>query len=476
MIQTPTTTNLQSLASQGESLILEFKLTTAERKEACQTVCGMLNASGGTVLIGVTNSGKILGQEVSDQTLRDVQLELQKLEPSYSPQVSTIGVDNNKAVIVITANQSSQGPYTYDGKPYLREGNTTAQMKKDEYENRLMEKMHASSRWENQISNKSIDDLDHHEIILTLEEAIRIGRLNDPKTRDIVAILQGFGLLQDGKLMNAAAALFIKEDRVLPEYTNLCLKMARFKGNNKNEFIDSKTFYGNAFSIYKQAQNFLIQHLPIAGKFIPGVFERQDEPLYPMSALREAIANAICHREYGEGGSNVSIAIFDDRLEIGSTGGLHFGLTVEDLFRDHVSRLWNPLIAEIFYKRGVIEAWGRGTLRIKEDIEQAGLVSPRYKIITGSLILVLSPERQVHSGSVSVELNERQKFIANIFYNNPNNAFPLREICSIVNDPEIKKGTVRNDLHILKSLQVINANGIGAGSKWSLIKVKRKTQ
>jgi len=93
--------------------------------------------------------------------------------------------------------------------------------------------------------------------------------------------------------------------------------------------------------------------IPIAGKFVPGVFERQDEPLCPMSALREA--NAICHREYGESGSNVSIAIFD--------------------------------------------------------------------------------ERQVHS--VSVELNERQKFVANIFYNNPNNAFSLRDVCSIVNDSEI---------------------------------------
>ncbi len=471
MTQLLTNSDLQSLASQGESLILEFKKTTAELKEACQSVCGMLNANGGTVLIGVSPSGKILGQEVSDQTLRDVQLELQKLEPSYSPHISTVELGENKEVIVIKVNPATQGPYTYDGKPYLREGNTTAQMKKDEYENRLMEKMHASSRWENQISNKSIDDLDHHEIILTLEEAIRIGRLNDPKTRDIVAILQGLGLLQDGKLMNAAVALFIKEDRALPAYTNLCLKMARFKGNNKNEFIDSKTFYGNAFSIYKQAQNFLIQHLPIAGKFIPGVFERQDEPLYPMSALREAIANAICHREYGEGGSNVSIAIFDDRLEIASTGGLHFGLTVEDLFRDHVSRLWNPLIAEVFYKRGVIEAWGRGTLRIKEDIEQAGLVSPHYKIITGSLILVLSPERQVHSGLVSVNLDERQQSIVNIFFNNPNEAYSLKDLYTLISkEIDINQRSFKAELQNLKNLKLISTEGHGAGARWSLNK------
>lgn len=466
-----TISNLQSLTNQGESLTLEFKKSTGELKEACQSVCAMLNASGGTVLIGVTNSGKIIGQEVSDQTLQKIQVELQKLEPSYNPQVSTVEVGDNKEVIVIKVNPATQGPYTYDGKPYLRENNTTAQMKKDEYENRLMEKMHALSRWENQISNKTIDDLDHHEIILTLEEAIRVGRLNDPKTRDIRAILQGLGLLQDGKLMNAAVALFIKEDRVLPEYTNLCLKMARFKSNNKNEFIDSKTFYGNAFSIYKQAQNFLMQHLPIAGKFIPGVFERQDEPLYPMSALREAIANAICHREYGEGGSNVSIAIYDDRLEIASTGSLHFGLTIEDLFREHVSKRWNPLIAEVLYKRGIIEAWGRGTLRIKEDIEQAGLVSPRYKIVTGSLILVLSPERQVHSGSVLVDIDDKQRYIANIFFNNPNERYSLKDLYTLVSKEfDINQRSFKAELQNLKNLKLISTEGRGAGAKWSLNK------
>jgi ATP-dependent DNA helicase RecG len=471
MIRRFTLSDIESLVFYGESQTLEFKKTTAEIKEACKSICGMLNAFGGKVLIGVTNSGKILGQEVSDQTLRDLQLEFQKLEPSYSPELSLVEISSGKKVIVLDVNPSSQGPYSYDSKPYLREGNITAQMKQDEYQKLLMERMHASSRWENQTSDKSIDDLDHNEIILTLEEAIRIGRLSDPKTRDIKAILQGLGLLKNGKLMNAVVALFIREDRALPEYTNLCLKMARFKGTNKNEFIDSKTFYGNAFSIYKQAQNFLIQHLPIAGKFIPGVFERQDEPLYPMSALREAIANAICHKEYAEGGSNVSIAIFDDRLEIASTGGLHFGLTIEDLFKDHASKLWNPLIAEVFYKRGVIEAWGRGTLRIKEDIEQAGLVSPHYKTLTGSLVLVFSPERQVHSGAVSVDLDSRQQYITNIFFNNPDEKYSLKDLYILVSKEfDINQRSFKAELQSLKNLKLITTKGHGAGARWSLNK------
>lgn len=470
MTITVTKSNLELLVSKGESQTLEFKKSTGELKEVCKSICGMLNASGGHVLIGISNSGQILGQDVSDQTIRDINLELQKLEPSFSPEISFIEVDHSKKVIIIMVNLTNQRPYTYDGKAYLREGNLTAQMSKDEYEGLILERMHPVNRWENQIAeSRSIQDLDYQEILITLKEAIRKGRIADPDTNDIHGILRGFGLLKDEKLTNAAIALFIKEDRVLPEYTQLWLKVARFKGNTKNEFIDSKMFYGNAFTLFRQAQNFLIQHLPISGKFIPGVFERQDEPLYPMSALREAIANAICHREYEQACSNASIAIFDDRLEIGSTGGLHFGLTAEDLFKEHQSKPWNPMISSGFYKRGIIETWGRGTLIIKEQVEQAGLVTPSYKISKDSVTIVFSPEKQVHSGLVSVNLNERQKYIVNIFYNNPKEAYSFRDLCAIVQKENINQRLLKEDLHNLKkNFHLLEVIGKGAGAKWTL--------
>ena len=81
---------------------------------------------------------------------------------------------------------------------------------------------------------------------------------------------------------------------------------------------------------------------------MPGLFERIDDPLYPTEALREALANALCHRDYSIGGGAVSLAIYDDRLEITSTGALPFDLTPAHLLRPHVSR-WNPLIAQAFY-------------------------------------------------------------------------------------------------------------------------------
>ena len=111
------------------------------------------------------------------------------------------------------------------------------------------------------------------------------------------------------------------------------------------EFLDNRQFNGNAFTLLANAERFLRDTLPIAGRFEQDRFERIDEPLYPPLATREALANALCHRDYSIGGGSVGIAVYDDRLEVTSSGSLHFGLTPENLFAPHESRPWNPLIA-----------------------------------------------------------------------------------------------------------------------------------
>ena len=119
----------------------------------------------------------------------------------------------------------------------------------------------------------------------------------------------------------------------------------RFKGTDRTEFLDNRQFHGNAFFLLRAAERFLRDSLPIAGRIEEGRVERIDEPLVPPLATREALANALCHRDYSIGGGSVGVAIYDDRLEVTSTGCLHFGLTPEKLFAPHESIPWNPLIA-----------------------------------------------------------------------------------------------------------------------------------
>ncbi len=109
---------------------------------------------------------------------------------------------------------------------------------------------------------------------------------------------------------------------------------------------------------------FLMDHVPIAGRVISGKMIREDQPWYPPRATREALANALYHRDYTIPGGAVAVAMYDDHLEITNPGDFHFGITPEKLTTPHESKPWNPIIANIFYRADIIERWGTGTLNI----------------------------------------------------------------------------------------------------------------
>jgi ATP-dependent DNA helicase RecG len=289
--------------------------------------------------------------------------------------------------------------------------------------------------------------------------------MDDPATRDLRELLLGLGLIHDGQLLNAAVVLFGKANRMLPNYPQCLLRMARFRGRDKTEFVDNRQEVGHAFDLLVRAQRFLRDHLPIAGRIIPTLFERVDDPLYPPAALREALANALCHRDYSIGGGAVSIAIYDDRLEISSTGVLPFGLTPEDLVRPHQSRPWNPLIAGVFYRRGIIETWGRGTIKMVELTEQAGLAPPEFESTSGEVVVRFRPTRYVPPTRVGHDLNLLQRDLLEILADNgPANLSQMRR--SLPTD--VPKRTVQDNLQMLRNLGLITLAGKGWSARWSL--------
>ena len=369
--------HITTLAATGESETLEFKETTGTRREAAMTVCAFLNQRGGQVLFGVTEDGIVAGQQVSERTIEELSAELQRVDPPAFPTVERIPVDGDREVIVVSIGQGASKPYTYRGSAYRRVGNTTLAMSANEYNQMLFERMHSEQRWENQpAAGWAIDDLDVAEIRRTVAEAVRRGRLEEPVSREPTDLLRGLGLLRDGVLLRAAAVLFGSTERLEFEMPQCLLRVARFRGLDRMEFLDNRQFNGNAFTLLANAERFLRDTLPIAGRFEQDRIERIDEPLYPPLATREALANALCHRDYSIGGGSVGIAVYDDRLEITSSGSLHFGLTPEKLFVPHESRPWNPLIARTFYRRGIIEEWGSGTLKMADMASKAGLPVP----------------------------------------------------------------------------------------------------
>jgi len=457
---------LSEWAARGESETQELKGTTGQRSEAAKAICAMLNHKGGRVIFGVDAKGRIAGQDVTDKTAEDVAAYLRMIEPPAFPAVERIPVGKDREAIVVSVEKGSRRPYTFQGKAYRRLGTTNAEMSREDYNRMLLEELHATSRWENQPAEGwTVKDLDEAEIVRTMEEAIRRGRAEDPGTRAPEDLLRGLLLTKDGRLLRAAVILFARPERLQPEYTQCLLRLARFKGTDKTEFIDNRQYRGNAFDLLVRAERFFRDHLPVAGRVVPNLFEREDDPLYPPLALREALANAFCHRDYSIGGGSVGVAIYDDRLEISSSGSLHFGLTVQDLYKPHESLPWNPIIADVFYRRGIIETWGRGTIKMAEMMDRAGLPRPEIEEIAGAVVVRFRASRYQPPTRIGHDLTDRQRELLDVLASA--GALRLAEMLPLLK-PGATARSLREDLYLLRRLKLVELKGRARGSRWHL--------
>ncbi len=354
----------------------------------------MLNGVGGVVLFGIHNNGEIFGQQVTARTIEEVTHELRRIDPPVFPIIDTTQLDATISILTIQIVTGNQRPYTFDGRAYLRHGPTTQVMPRNVYELLLTETMHPIRRWENQAVpiNVCIADLDGEEIQRAVDTAVRLGRLEPPRELDTEGLLRGFDLLQGGQLLNAAVVLFGKASHLFGAYPQCLLQVARFRGINRlADFADNRMFTGNLFELLRQAERFLRDNVPIAGRVVSGQLVREDRPRYAPRATREALANAMCHRDYTITGGAVSLEMYDDRLEISNPGTFHFGLTPERLKQAHESRPWNPLIAQVLYRAGIIERWGTGTLNIIDWCRENHAPAPTWEERTGSIVITFRP-------------------------------------------------------------------------------------
>ena len=430
------------------------------------TVCAFLNQGGGQVLFGVTADGAIAGQQVRERTIEELSAELRRIDPPAFPTVERVAVDGGREVIVVSTGQGASRPYSYRGTAYRRVGNTTLAMSADEYNRMLFERMHSEQRWENQTAaGWSVDDLDVAEIRRTVAEAVRRGRLEEPVSGEPSDMLRGLGLLRDDVLLRAAAVLFGSTERLEFEMPQCLLRVARFRGLDRMEFLDNRQFNGNAFTLLANAERFLRETLPIAGRFEQDRIERIDEPLYPPLATREALANALCHRDYSIGGGSVGIAIYDDRLEVTSSGSLHFGLTPEKLFGPHESRPWNPLIARTFYRRGIIEEWGSGTLKMAELTSSAGLPVPEIEDDGGAVTVRFRHDAFVprRIGSEAGPAQRRETILA--LLDGAEDGLTRREIHARLG-PDVSERQVRRALEELRDKGLVVSTNRGPLTRW----------
>ena len=368
---------IEALIALKESKNLEFKESTGQLDRSMETLCAFLNGDGGIVLYGVKDNGNVVGQDVSDSTKRAIAEAINRIEPFVSLEINYVRIPNSdKFVIIVNAEkQRFMRPFAYKGRAYLRIESTTTVMPQEQYNHLLMQRG-GKYGWEAMVNpDLKISDLDENAILGAVREGIRNGRLPEVTIREeIPTILRKFGLLRDGNLNNAAAVLFGVD---FYDYPQCLLRMARFKGTTKEEFIDNQRTQGNIYILLDAAMAFFFKHLSLSGK-INGLY-REEELSIPYTALRECCINSLCHRSYHHPGSSVSIAIYDDRVEVTNTGTFPADLSVERLMQEHDSKPQNPIIANVLYKSKILESWGRGIGTMVDECKRVGLPAPEFK-------------------------------------------------------------------------------------------------
>ncbi len=378
--------DLKKLVSQDEGISLEFKKSTGELKQALETICAFLNTKGGQVLFGVDPKSQIKGQSVSGNTIHEISQAFEKFDPAVYPNIERLKVGNGNEVIILLVDADKTGvPYVFDGRSYVRVGNTTKKMSRDHYEKLLFERMHSGMRWENQIAEDfTLKDLDRNEILRTREAAIRNMRIDPATPAKVTDILERLGLLVDGQLLRAAVVLYGKN--LFPKMLQCHIKLGRFRGSSvTGEIIDNRQEHYNAFLTVREAMAFLERHLPLTGVFRSDSIYREDKLALPPEALREVLLNAVMHRDYAAVPGYVSVAIFDDRVEIYNNGTLPLGVTINQLTKKHKSKPRNHLIAGTFHRTGVVEIWGRGTNRVMDECKKYGVPPPNFEEESGGV-------------------------------------------------------------------------------------------
>ena len=370
---------IKTIIARDENRVLELKKTTGELVKGMQTLCAFLNSDGGWLFFGITPQLEVLGQNVTDSTQREIAHEMTKIEPAISLPIQIIDIPERPGFSVIgihsDAAKFGDAPYTYDGRPYYKVESTTVLMPRSMFEERLRRSNPSRFAWESQTpDNLLIEDLDESRIKGAVAYGVEKGRMPaSAVTENTWALLDKFAMIENGKIKNAAAALFIKRPTAYPQFL---IRLARFRGVEKKEFIDNMRVKGNFFELLDAGMAFLFKHLSQSG-VIKGL-RREEQLEIPIEALREALTNALCHRLLDSPSGSVGISIFDDRVEIENTGHLPNELTTETIKLPHRSYPQNPIIADALYMTAFLESWGTGVSRMVDACKAVGLPEPEY--------------------------------------------------------------------------------------------------
>ena len=375
----------------SESQNIEWKQSWHD--DYLKWICGFANASGGSIFIGKDDDGKITHLNNSKSLMESL--------PNKIRENLGIICDVNlhdeagKKYIEIRVNPYSV-PVSLRGRYYYRSGSSKMEMTGNTLNEFLLKK--AGKTWDDVIEEgASLSDIDENSIKTFVKDALKSGRMpNDIGELSSTELLDKIRLLDNGKLKRAAIILFGKDPNRF--YPNIKVKIGRF-GVNDADLRFQEVEEGNIMQLLKTVPNQLNYKFFTKPIDFEGLL-RIEKDEYPVTAIREMLLNALVHRSYM--GSMVQMRVYDTKLTLWNEGLLPEGMELESLKRHHISRPRNPLIADVCFKAGYIDSWGRGTLKIYEACKEANLPEPDITSLDGGILVTMYKEsnNQVTSQAV----------------------------------------------------------------------------
>ena len=278
-------------------------------------------------------------------------------------------------------------------------------------------------------------------------------------------ILEKLGLIRDDRLVWAAVLLFGKDSNQFLSQAKI--HCGRFR--LEDIVIDDRMIAGTIIEQIEEAMDFIRKNIGV--EFVMTGKPRRDQIWeYPLDALREAIINAVCHRDYTIP-SNIEVRIYDDKLIVWSPGGLPLGITLEDLYKSHSSALRNKGIAEVFYDIELIEQWGSGVGKMRNACRTAGLPEPQFEEYQGFRVIF---RKDIYTEEYLKKLGLDERQIKAVMYVKEHGQITNKEYQELV---KISKPTATRELASLVEMNVLEKRGVtGKGTFYELVKGSQRVQ
>jgi len=434
-----------------ETQNIEYK--PSWRDEYLKVIVAFANKDGGELIVGVDDNGNPIGVKKSKKLLEDIPNKIRN-KLGIIPSVKVEKVED-KDIIHIFIKPSSVS-ISHNGKYYIRSGSNSFELKGEELTNFLIEK--SGKTWDEFMEEKAgFNDIN----LKTIDEFKKYAVDRIPSIvaeKDYQIILEKLNLQADKKLKKAAILLFGKNPQRF--YPAAYLKIGKFL--TKTEIQSSDIVEGNLFEQITIALEILRTKYLISKIKFEGIHRREILE-YPYEALREAIINALIHRNY-LGASSIQIRVYSDRLVIMNEGKLPPEVPVEKLKTEHLSKPRNTLLADVFYKAGFIESWGRGTIKIMEKCQEQGLPEPDFEEDYGVFVVKFYQDKWNEENLKKLGISERQ--IKAVVYVKEKGKITNKEYQEINN---CSRNTASNDLRRLVENHILKESGVkGAGSYYSI--------